>query len=223
MASGRLNDPETKANGMTINVGSGGHCKLKFTPETLESIFSPGTNESNWFGMKYGFLLLDTKEDEAVALDEWLCPAPYMAALAAEAGLDLTEHLNFHQFYQKYHKHLGADQSGGTLYNMRVMGFDGSISKDELDISQLYCTMKFEKIRDSAFSDAEFPADNTQGKGDEMEVESESAPAAGVQVELTPLEMMRGLSMLKKKGFDVNKMDLSEQTAKIIELRNDVI
>ena len=56
-----------------------------------------------------------------------------------------------------------------------------------------------------------------------MEVESESAPAAGVQVELTPLEMMRGLSMLKKKGFDVNKMDLSEQTAKIIELRNDII
>ena len=86
-------------------------------------------------------MLLDDKDGSAVDLPEWLFP-PALAQedLAKEAGLELKEHLNFHEFFAKY---------GGTkknpddlLYNMNVLGFDGSVSQEEFDISHMYCTLR---------------------------------------------------------------------------------
>ncbi len=130
----------------TLSVGSG-MCRLKFSADVVDKIFSPNPS----YGLEYKFQLLDTPGSSAVDLPEWLCPAPLLSSLAAEAGMDMIEHKNFHEFFQDYHK-----SNESLLYGMNVLGYDGKVSQDEWDISRLYCVMKFQKIRDSAMQGEEF-------------------------------------------------------------------
>ena len=56
---------------------------------------------------------------------------------------------------------------------MNVLGFNGSISQEEFDISHMYCTLRFEKVGPSTFPEDEFlRAQET------VEVEEVSTPAS---------------------------------------------
>ena len=62
--------------------------------------------------------------------------------------------MNFHEFYGKYG--VVDKRPDNLLYTMNVLDINGGMSQNEWDISRIYCTMKFQKVRQSAFDDSEF-------------------------------------------------------------------
>ncbi|GMH93031.1 hypothetical protein TrVE_jg7777 [Triparma verrucosa] len=145
-----------------IEIGSEGLCSIKVPGETVRRIFSrdePLTSE-NWYGLKYEFKLLDTLEPGAgappgsnvsVDLEESLLPLELAKSVMEEYGLVLQERLNFSEYFQK-HKDDCTDKVDWR--NMNVAGVEGNMEQTEWDISRIYCTAAFKKVRGAGGSAA---------------------------------------------------------------------
>ena len=88
---------------------------------------------------------------------------------------------------------------------MNVLGFDGTLSQEEFDISHMYCTFRYEKVRDSTFPEGEFRS-RADDRG--MEVDDKEAPP------LSDMQFAMGLKRLRNEmGQDrVNNMSKDEQS-----------
>ena len=89
------------------------------------------------YGLLYHFQL-----EDAVDCPEWLVPFHCLQKLAAEYGLKLRMHSNFHEFVQKHSR----DADGAGLMR-RIVGHNWweQITEDEWDAAYLYCVFVFEK------------------------------------------------------------------------------
>jgi mRNA (guanine-N7-)-methyltransferase len=176
-----------------IRVG-GGACQIKFTPEIIEKIFTANANEENMFGLEYSFTLVEGSDHaagvgDAVNLPEWLTPIPMLESLANEAGLELVYAQNFHEFYAARADPSNNAASHSSLYNMRVLNRNGSISPDEWEISRLYAAIKFRKVRESSIT---LDESDEEGDADEEDVEQEPAEIDPVlKAKLMPMAMMK--------------------------------
>lgn len=221
---------KTKCGEEGVEIELGGRlCKLKFQKEAIDRMFE-GMLGDNWYGLQYNFLLLDSKDGdmgqrvgEAVDLPEWLVPGKEMELLAAEAGLELVEHLNFHEFYVKYG--VANKRPDKLLYNANVVDINGGMSQDEWDISRLYCTMKFQKVRQSAFDPAEFDDEEERPTQSVKKKEKKKERKEVLQDNptLTEADMLKGVLRLKKMGLDINGMTQEEQREKIMGFKMEEI
>ena len=214
---------ETPAAGLeedaVVSVG-GGACQIRFKPEIVRKIFSksPGSsgdgNDDNLYGLEYTFTLVEGSDHasgvgDAVNLPEWLIPIPVLKTLGEEAGLELEYAQNFHEFFSKRKDPSAHSAAHSALYNMKVLNRDGSISKDEFEISRLYCALKFRKVRESTmqFDDDE---DDEMDEDDEPE---EIDPA--IKAKFLPMALMKAK---KASGSDAWASLSSEEKNRLTEM-----
>lgn len=181
---------KTEKPGAVIRVG-GGACQIKFTPEIIEKIFTANSNEENMFGLEYSFTLVEGSDHaagvgDAVNLPEWLTPIPMLESLANEAGLELVYAQNFHEFYATRADPSNNAASHSSLYNMRVLNRNGSISPDEWEISRLYAAIKFRKVRESSIT-----LDESDEEEEDAEEEEPAEIDPALKAKLMPMAMMK--------------------------------
>lgn len=174
-----------------ISVG-GGACRITFEPKIVRQIFEPNTTgeelPENLFGLEYTFTLVEGTDHgagvgDAVNLPEWLTPIPMLVGLAKEVGLELEYAQNFHEFF----KERKTDSSSHiSLYNMKVLNRNGSISQEEWDISRLYMAIKFKKVREPELT----PLSDDEAEADDEEEEEEEIDAA-IKEKLMPMAFMK--------------------------------
>ena len=183
----KLEDP------VVIEAGAGA-CRITFEPQVVEKMLAYDGNLSSdvdvvkemftkksnakigvdeeLFGLEYTFTLVEGSDHaagvgDAVNLPEWLIPIPVLQALACEAGLELEYAQNFHEFFDVRRDPNTYSAVHSSMYNMKVLNRNGSISADEWDISRLYCALKFRKVRESILDPDEF----LEGGGEDEEEE----------------------------------------------------
>ena len=134
-----FDDPSSISLGAdpVISVG-GGACKITFEPHIVRQIFEDHKGEElpeSLFGLEYTFTLVEGSDHgagvgDAVNLPEWLTPIPVLVALAKEVGLELEYAQNFHEFYKNRSDPSAHAASHMSLYNMKVLNRNGSISAE---------------------------------------------------------------------------------------------
>lgn len=142
-----------------VETGAGA-CRIRFEPEIVKQIFT--TKNANitddiderLFGLEYTFTLVEGSDHasgvgDAVNLPEWLIPIPVLRALGREAGLELEYAQNFHEFFLNRCDPSSHAAAHSSMYNMKVLNRNGSISVDEFEISRLYVALKFKKVGES--------------------------------------------------------------------------
>ena len=120
-----------------ISVG-GGACRITFEPSTVKQIFEDHGSQKlpeRLFGLEYTFTLVEGSDHasgvgDAVNLPEWLIPIPSLVGLAEEVGLELDYALNFHEFYKNRADPSVNAAAHSSLYNMKVLNKNGSISEE---------------------------------------------------------------------------------------------
>jgi SAM-dependent methyltransferase len=210
---------KTEKPGAVIKVG-GGACQLRFTPEIIEKIFTANSADlENMFGIEYSFTLVEGSDHaagvgDAVNLPEWLTPIPMLESLANEAGLELVYAQNFHEFYGKRADPSSNPASHSSLYNMRVLNRNGSISPEEWEISRMYAAIKFVKVRESSITLDE--SDDEEEEDAEEEEPAEIDPM--LKAKLMPMAMMKAK---RAAGDDVWKSLASDEKTRLtgIELQ----
>ena len=193
-----------------ISVG-GGACRITFEPQIVKQIFEDHGDEElpeKLFGLEYTFTLVEGSDHgagvgDAVNLPEWLTPIPMLVGLAKEAGLELEYAQNFHEFYRKRSDPSSNPAAHTSLYNMKVLNKNGSISGEEWEISRLYMAIKFRKVREP---------DETPLSDDEAE-EDEVDPA--IKAKLLPMAMIKAK---RASGQDVWAGLSSEEKENLIEI-----
>jgi SAM-dependent methyltransferase len=210
----------TAKPGATIKVGAGA-CQIRFTPEIIEKIFTANSADlENMFGLEYSFTLVEGSDHaagvgDAVNLPEWLTPIPMLESLAIEVGLELVYAQNFHEFYGARADPSSNPASHSSLYNMRVLNRNGSISPEEWEISRLYCAIKFRKVRESSI---------TLDESDEEEEEEDAVEEEPAEIDPLLKAKLMPMAMMKAKraaGDDVWKSLASDEKTRLtgIELQ----
>jgi SAM-dependent methyltransferase len=212
------NDKKAENPDAVIRVG-GGACSIKFEPEVVEKIFSANATEESLFGLEYSFTLSEGTDHaagvgDAVNLPEWLTPIPVLEKLANEAGLELVYAQNFHEFFYERSDPSTCAAAHSSLYNMRVLNRNGSISQQEWEISRLYAAIKFRKVRESSITMDE--SDEEEDEEEEEEEPAEIDPA--VKAKLMPMAMMKAK---RAAGDEVWKSLASDEKTRLtgIELQ----
>ena len=118
---------------------------------------------------------------------EWLTPIPVLEALAKEVGLELEYALNFHEFYKNRKDPSVSPGAHSSLYSMKVLNRDGSISKDEWEISRLYCAVKFRKVSEPLVV---LEDDEEQEEDDDDDDEEDFELDIKVKAKLMPMAML---------------------------------
>jgi SAM-dependent methyltransferase len=175
-----------------IEVGAGA-CRIRFEPEVVKQIFTfkpsvDGEIDESLFGLEYTFTLVEGSDHasgvgNAVNLPEWLIPIPVLEALGREAGLELEYAQNFHEFFSKRSDPTLHAAAHSSMYNMKVLNRNGSISVDEFEISRLYVALKFRKVRESTMK-----LDDKED-GDNEEEDEEIDPV--LKAKLFPVALMK--------------------------------
>lgn len=165
---------------VVVSVGAGA-CRIRFQRHIVKKIFKAAAKENgsfseNVFGLEYTFTLVEGSDHaagvgEAVDLPEWLTPLPVLKSLAEEAGLELEYAQNFHEFFTTRKDPQDHPAAHLALYNMKVLNRNGSISKDEWEISRLYCAVKFKKVREAQ----SILDDDSDAESDEEDATNEAA------------------------------------------------
>jgi mRNA (guanine-N7-)-methyltransferase len=212
-----------------IQVG-GGACRIRFTPEIVEKIFSSKSGD-DLFGLEYTFTLVEGSDHDAgvgdaVNLPEWLTPIPVLESLAKEAGLELVYAQNFHEFFSKRSDPSSNAGAHSSLYNMRVLNRSGSVSEEEYEISRLYAAIKFRKVRESSITLEE--SDDEEENADDVEEEDavmEDAEEKELEIDPALKAKLMPMAMMKAKrvaGDDVWKSLSSDEKTHLtgIELEN---
>jgi mRNA (guanine-N7-)-methyltransferase len=165
---------------IVITVGAGA-CRIKFEPKVVQQIFTTKWSieddvPPNLFGLQYSFTLVEGSDHasgigDAVDLPEWLIPIPVLRTLGRQAGLEIEYAQNFHEFFELRSDPSAHAAAHTSLYNMKVLNRNGSISADEFEISGLYVALKFRKIGESKiqiddFVDEEEASDNEDDVAD---------------------------------------------------------
>jgi SAM-dependent methyltransferase len=163
---------------VVITVGAGA-CRIRFEPEVIRQIFTTKWNdkddiEKKLFGLQYSFTLVEGSDHasgigDAVDLPEWLIPIPVLEALAQQSGLEMEYAQNFHEFFNNRSDPSIYVAAHTSLYNMKVLNRNGSISEDEYEISGLYVAIKFRKIRESRIQINKESDNEELSDGDELE------------------------------------------------------
>ncbi|KAL7558096.1 hypothetical protein ACA910_020046 [Epithemia clementina (nom. ined.)] len=183
---------------LEIKVGAGA-CRIRFEPEIVAKIVKSTSDGSadckDLFGLEYTFTLVEGSDHgagvgDAVNLPEWLTPIPVLESLGMEVGLELECAENFHEFFKNRNDpsvHAGAHSS---LYSMKVLNLNGSISPDEWEISRLYCAVKFRKVRDPDFDWVEGEDEDNGDEDDDDDNEDEEVDPK-LKLKLMPMAMMK--------------------------------
>lgn len=211
-----FDSPGADKQEIVVQAGKGA-CKIRFEPEIAKRIFSNGDSDplnKDMFGLEYSFTLVEGSDHaagvgDAVNLPEWLTPIPVLKALAEEVGLELEYALNFHEFYALRGDPSKNAAAHSSLYNMKVLNRNGSISEDEWSISRLYAAIKFLKVRESTNVIEDSEDEVSDGEEDPPEID----PA--VKVKLLPIAMMKAK---KATGVDEwNSLSATEKQERIEE------
>lgn len=189
-----------------ISVG-GGACRITFEPSIVQKIFTQNRISEElperMFGLEYTFTLVEGSDHgagvgDAVNLPEWLTPIPVLVGLAKEVGLELEYAQNFHEFYKERSDPLTHAASHSSLYNMKVLNKNGSISEEEWEISRLYMAIKFKKVSEPNLT----PLSDDEAEEDDDE-DDEIDPAT--KAKFMPI------AMLKAKKANVSWAALSTE------------
>lgn len=208
-------DDITPTEPAVITVGAGA-CRIRFEPEIVKKIFTAKSDaadgiDEQLFGLEYTFTLVEGSDHasgvgDAVNLPEWLIPIPVLKALGQEVGLELEYAQNFHEFFAHRSDpsvHAGAHSS---MYNMKVLNRNGSLSVDEFEISRLYVALKFRKVRESTMK-----IDDCEEEDDDEQEEIDPATKA----KLFPMALMKAK---KAAGNDSWASFSSEEKNRLTEL-----
>jgi mRNA (guanine-N7-)-methyltransferase len=204
---------------VVVKVG-GGACRISFDPKVVKKIFTATSDGSdldeNLFGLEYTFTLVEGSDHEAgvgdaVNLAEWLLPIPVLTALGKEVGLEIEYAKNFHEFYADRSDPSAFSGAHSSLYNMKVLNRNGSVSKDEWEISRLYAAIKFRKVREPVGGELEESDQEEEEDDEEEEVELDPK----VKEKLIPMAMMKAK---KAAGADVWSHLSSEEKKSLIEI-----
>ena len=208
-----LHDDGNVSDAAVIDVG-GGACSITFAPESIKKIFkcffSDGERATDsMYGLEYHFSLSDGENQEegvgkAVNLPEWLTPVPLLTALASEAGLELQSYQNFHEFYATHSDPSVNDLAFSSLYKMKVLNQEGSISRAEWEISRLYCALRFRKVRPSTMND-----EDTAGVSKDEEEDDIDDLDPAVKNKMMPLAL---ITAKRKAGEKWSYLTESEKT-----------
>ena len=162
---------------IVITVGAGA-CRIKFEPHIVKQIFeTKWTNQDdippNLFGLQYSFTLVEGSDHasgvgDAVDLPEWLIPIPVLQALGRQAGLEIEYAQNFHEFFERRSDPSVHAAAHTSMYNMKVLNRNGSISEDEFEISGLYIALKFRKVGESKIQIDDADEDETSDDEDDL-------------------------------------------------------
>jgi SAM-dependent methyltransferase len=217
-----FDDGNSLSEPVVITVGAGA-CRIKFEPEILRQIFTTkwGCKDDivdKLFGLQYSFTLVEGSDHasgigDAVDLPEWLIPIPVLEALGQQSGLEIEYAQNFHEFFN-----LRSDPSTNvnahtSLYNMKVLNRNGSISEDEYEISGLYIAIKFRKVRESRIQ-IDDEGDNAElSDDDELE---EIDPS--VKSKLFPVALMKAKTAAGNDAWSTLTSDEKKQRTEL-ELR----
>lgn len=174
-----------QSEGALIQVG-GGACRIMFEGDVVRKLFAThatGADSEDLFGLQYTFTLVEGSDHaagvgDAVNLPEWLTPLPVLESLAEEAGLVLESAENFHEFFANRRDPIVYPMAHAALYNMKVLDRNGSMSRDEWEISRLYVALKFRKIRESSMNFEDNAANEEDSGESENEVEQEETSLA---------------------------------------------
>ena len=194
---------------VVVTVGKG-VCKFKFDPEIIERIFV----QREQFGLEYTFTLVEGDDHsagvgEAVDLPEWLIPIPVLKELAEEAGFELEEYENFHDFYQKRSDPNRFPSAHNALYNMKVLDRSGSISKEEWSVSRVYVAVKFTKVRE-----AKTVLEDDEKDNEEAKKEQEPPLVNLTSVDISKKKKFLPLAMMKAKKAVGSKWETLSQEEK---------
>ncbi len=116
--------------------------------EVFEATFHCGSDKSfpNVFGNRYDFQLVDAVDK----CSEYLVPPKHFIDMAKEYNLQIVEHMNFHDFYEKY----GSNQE--TKVNVKPeLKLDG-MTEDQWTAIYLYRVFVFEKRGDASLSQEQY-------------------------------------------------------------------
>ncbi|CAI5460914.1 unnamed protein product [Closterium sp. Yama58-4] len=89
------------------------------------------------YGIRYEFRL-----EDAVDCPEWLVPFAFLQRLAAEYGLQVLYHANFHQFIKT---HVAVEPHASLLRRIVGERWREEMTADEWDAAYLYCVFVFRK------------------------------------------------------------------------------
>jgi len=206
-----------------VEAGNGA-CKIRFEPHMVQRIFQEPEDKSidNLFGLEYTFTLVEGSDHErgvgdAVNLPEWLTPLPVLQELGEEAGLELEYAHNFHEFYHQRSDPATNAAAHTSLYNMKVLNRNGTISQEEWDISRLYVAVKFRKVRESSMSldeDGEGEEDDDADDNEDNQ-DPEHAPIdPAFKAKMLPMALMKAK---KSVGNDRWKELSSEDKTKLTD------
>lgn len=172
-----VDDGEDVMEPAVISVG-GGACRIRFEPAIVKQIFKAASInnlnlDDNLFGLEYTFTLVEGSDHasgvgDAVNLPEWLIPVPVLQALGQEAGLELDYAQNFHEFFSHRSDPALHAAAHGSMYNMKVLNRNGSVSVEEFEISRLYAAIRFRKVRESTMV-LDDEDDSPSGEADESD------------------------------------------------------
>ena len=129
-----------------------------------------------------------------------------MTALGKEAGLEIEYAKNFHEFYADRSDPTANAGAHNSMYNMKVLNRNGSISKTEWEISRLYAAIKFRKVREPTDEDLE----ESDGE-DDLEEKIDSK----IKEKLMPMAMMKAR---KVAGNDVWSGLSSDEKTRLSEI-----
>eukprot|EP01095_Lingulamoeba_sp_RSL-Kostka_P003424 TRINITY_DN143_c4_g1_i1.p1 TRINITY_DN143_c4_g1~~TRINITY_DN143_c4_g1_i1.p1 ORF type:complete len:397 (+),score=123.44 TRINITY_DN143_c4_g1_i1:133-1323(+) len=101
------------------------------------------TNVNDFEFLPFGAEYLFSLESAVDNCPEYLVNFKLFTEIAKEYGLEIIEHLSFHDFFRKYRKN---QKYLDLLYRMRVLNEEGSISKEEWEAIGIYKTFTFKKI-----------------------------------------------------------------------------
>jgi mRNA (guanine-N7-)-methyltransferase len=101
------------------------------------------------FGIRYRFYLKDAVDD----CEECVVHFPTMKKLAESVGLELVEHMNLHDFFERATTKSSKSAANiDLLRKMNVLDRDSSISPEQWEVIYLYKTFVFRKGKDPKYT-----------------------------------------------------------------------
>ena len=164
-------------------------CQIRFDKDMVDRVFKSHQKKDKYddeelFGLQYSFTLVEGSDHaagvgDAVNLPEWLNPIPVLKTLAEEAGLKLVAAENFHEFFNNRKNPSTNAAAHESMYAMKVLNRNGSISQREWDISRLYVAVKFQKVRESTMVLEEEETNNHDDDDDDDDNDNDQGDKSG--------------------------------------------
>lgn len=123
--------------------------QIELKQETVDRLLgrlsSNNTDEDDWFGVEYNFILHDSDEEAAVNSPEFIVPifTTHFQEILYQEKLEILKIQNFHDFIiEKFDN----DHSRDRMNKMEVFNVNGTISEAEWLIARLYTVLILKKV-----------------------------------------------------------------------------